>query len=116
MALLSRSRAWHCSPETSRSAAAIIERAPGLGPPSRHELTAAIILDPRTHCGKELSTRWRLTELLHSTRWLKVTQYGASWHLIINRNGPLSNPTPAVRPWAWEPLFMPHSRRSRHLP
>ena len=28
---------------------------------------------------------------------------------IINSNGPLSNPTPAVRPWPWERVFMPRT-------
>ena len=29
---------------------------------------------------------------------------------IINSNGPLSNPTPAVRPWRREPLFLTQTR------
>jgi hypothetical protein len=32
---------------------------------------------------------------------------------IINGNGPLSKPTPAVRPWPRERVFLPHSRRLR---
>jgi hypothetical protein len=31
---------------------------------------------------------------------------------IIDRNGPLSNPTPAVRPWPRELVFMPHTCHS----
>jgi DNA-binding HxlR family transcriptional regulator len=33
-------------------------------------------------------------------------------HAIIDSNGPLSNPTPAVRPSPREPLFVPRSGRS----
>ena len=34
---------------------------------------------------------------------------------IIDSNGPLSDPTPAVRPWRRQPLFMPQSGRSSGL-
>ena len=29
--------------------------------------------------------------------------------LIVGTGGPLSNPTPAVRPWPWERVFMPEA-------
>src|SRR5215467_1130601 len=35
-------------------------------------------------------------------------QLGAEWVSIIDQRGPLSNPTPAVRPWPRELVFMPH--------
>jgi hypothetical protein len=45
---------------------------------------------------------------------------GAAVALSVTRPaqtlGPLSNPTTAAQCWRWEPLFMPHTCRSRYPP
>src|SRR5262249_15840900 len=81
MALLSRSRAWHCSPETSRSAAgsaAISRRCASTVRRLTRLWSPTMILKPMTSRRiRRRFTTWRRsyrrvggsTELLHSTRW-----------------------------------------------